>query len=53
MLPSVCSVQSLEQLARMDALPLLLYNTAQVVNILIVEVVIGDSTLFKHHLLTY
>ena len=52
-LPSNCSVQSLE-LASMDALPL--FNTAPVIinsNILIVEIVIGYSSLFKHQLRSY
>ena len=44
MLPSVCSGQSLERLASVEALPLL--NIAPVLNILIVEIVIGDSSLF-------
>ena len=34
-LPNVCTVQSLERLARVEALPLLLFNTAPVENILI------------------
>ena len=50
-LPSVCSVQSLERPASQEVL--LLFNTAPVVNILTVEIVIGDSSLFKHQLLTY
>ena len=52
-LPSVRSVQSLERLASVEALLLPLFNTAPVVDILIVEIVIGDSSLFKHQLLTY
>ena len=46
-LPSVCSDQSLERLASMEALPLPLFNTALVIinsNILIVEIVIGYSS---------
>ena len=43
-LPSVCSVQSLERLASVEGLLLPLFNTAQVVNILIAEIVIGDSS---------
>ena len=35
MLPSVCSVPSLEQLASVEALPLPLFNDAPVVNIVI------------------
>ena len=42
-LPRVCSVQSLERLASVEGLLLPLFNTAQVVNILIVEIVIGDN----------
>ena len=56
MLPSVCSVQSLERLASMEALPLPLFNTALVIinsHILIVEIVIGYSSLFKHQLRSY
>ena len=41
---SVCSVQSLERLASVGALPLWLFNVAPVVNILIAEIVIGDSS---------
>ena len=44
MLPSVCSVRSLEQLAGVEVLLLLLFNTAPVVYILIVEIVISDSS---------
>ena len=42
--PSVCNVKSLERLARVEWLPLLLFNIAPVLNILIVEIVIGDSS---------
>ena len=51
MLPGVWSVQSLERLASVEALPL--YRSSG--NILIVEIVIGDtdSSLSKHQLRTY
>ena len=40
-LPSVRSVQSLERLASVEALLLPLFNTAPLINILIVVIVIG------------
>ena len=39
--------------ASVEVLPPPLFNIAPVVNILIVEIVTGGSSLFKHQLLTY
>ena len=51
MLPSVCSVQNLERLASVEALLLFKYcPCVKYFNVLIVEIVTGDSSLFKHHL---
>ena len=55
-LPGVCSVQSLERLASVEALPLPLFKyccSVKYFNLLIVEIVTGESSLFKPHLLSY
>ena len=50
----VCSIQSLERHASVEALPDFKYcSSVKYANVLILEIVTGDSIFFKNNLLAY